>query len=397
MARFLFGCVPAYGVINPSFPLVRALVAAGHEVDYFVPESFRGAVERVGATVVPWGFYLDGPITRPDHIARHGRRMFTDLDAGLRTLGPRYDAVVAAGMQPTLPTLQEALDVPVLFCSPVFLQSPRVMAHLAEICTGLPRPARAVLRSTRARTAIGGLFGRAMLGRPIGDVLNVIAPHSTTLNITPASRLYQPCADDFAEATSVFMGPTATLASSSAVLADFPLDRVREHDGPVVYGTLGTVFNTWTPFFRTLADAFAGTDTLVVLTTGNEANLARVGEVPPNVILRSFVPQAEILERADVCFTHGGFGSATDAVLAGARPIVTPIGADQFFNAYRLAELDAARVLPKGEFTVDAVGRLVEEVRADDALAAGLGALRESFLSAEGPAGAVRRIEAALA
>ena len=29
MAKILFGCVPAYGVINPSFPLVKALVEAG--------------------------------------------------------------------------------------------------------------------------------------------------------------------------------------------------------------------------------------------------------------------------------------------------------------------------------------------------------------------------------
>ncbi|WP_232547324.1 nucleotide disphospho-sugar-binding domain-containing protein [Propioniciclava soli] len=392
MARILFGCLPAYGVINPSFPLVKALVAAGHDVDYFVPESFRTAVEKIGATPIPWGFYLDGPIVRPQQIARFGRRMFGDQDAGLRTLGPRYDAVVAAGMQPTLPELQDSLDVPVVFCSPVFFQSPRVMAHLADIGDGLPGVARRLMRSDGQRSALGAMFGLAMLGRPLGDIVAMMAPRSRTLNITPASWLYQPCADEFSDPTCVFMGPTPTLASSQAVLDSFPLDRVREHDGPVVYGTLGTVFNTWTPFFRTLADAFAGTDVLLVLTTGNEANRAAVGPVADNVIVSSFVPQAEVLERADVCFTHGGFGSATDAVALGATPIVTPMGADQFFNAYRLEELNAGRVLPKREFTVGAVRDVYQAVRHDDRLAAGLGALRESFAEAEGPAGAARRI-----
>ncbi|WP_342372270.1 glycosyltransferase [Propioniciclava soli] len=392
MARILFGCVPAYGVINPSFPLVKALVEAGHDVDYFVPESFRPAVEKIGATPIPWGFYLDGPITRPQQIARFGRRMFSDQDAGLRALGPRYDAVVAAGMQPTLPELQDALDVPVLFCSPMFFQSPRVIAHLADIGEGLPAMARRMMRSRRQRSLLGAAFGLAMLGRPAGDIIAMMGPRSRTLNITPASRLYQPCAEEFSDATCVFMGPTPTLASSEAVLDSFPLDRVRAHEGPVVYGTLGTVFNTWTPFFRILADAFAGSDVLLVLTTGNEANRAAVGPVADNVILSSFVPQAEVLERADVCFTHGGFGSATDAIALGATPILTPMGADQFFNAYRLSELDAGRVLPKGEFTVEAVRAIYEDVRHDGRLAAGTAALRESFAEAEGPAGVARRI-----
>ncbi|MDO5534994.1 MAG: glycosyltransferase [Propionibacteriaceae bacterium] len=392
MAKVLFGSVPAYGIINPSFPLAKALVDQGHEVDYFAHESFRAPIERVGGQVIPWGFYLGGPLSRPEQIVRHGRRMFTDLDAGLHALGPRYDVVVAAGMQPTLPAIQAALDVPVAFCSPVFFQSAQVMDHLAAKITSLPAAARAVLRSVGARRAMGGVFGLAMLGRPLGDVVDVVAPHSHALNITPASRLYQPCADAFDDARHVFMGPTPTLPSSAEVVDSFPLERLRDHDGPIVYGTLGTVFNTWLPFFRTLADAFAGTDTLLVLTTGNEDAVAKVGPVADNVILRSFVPQAEVLAHADVCFTHGGFGSVTDAVSLGVRPILTPMGADQFFNAHRLEELDAGRVLPRSRFTVDAVRRLVDEVRADPALETGLTRLRESFAASVGPDGAARRV-----
>ncbi len=399
VARILFGCIPAYGVINPSLPLAKALVEAGHEVDYYVPEPFRGAVERIGANPIPWAFYFESPITRPQQMARFGRRMFSDLDAGLRTLGPRYDAVVAAGIQPMLPSLQDSLDVPVIFCSPVFFQSPRVITHLADICDGLPEAIRSSMRSSSRRALVGAAFGLTMLGRPLGDIVNLVAPRSRTLNITPASRFYQPFPEDFPDETCVFMGPTPTLAASDAVRDSFPLERLRDHDGPVVYGTLGTVFNTWTGFFRTLADAFADTDTLLVLTTGSEPNRAKVASViavADNVIVSSFVPQAEILERADVCFTHGGFGSATDSVALGARTIVTPIGADQFFNAYRLSELDAARVLPKSEFTVDTVRQTFDEVRHDPSLEQGMTRLRASFAESEGPAGAARRIEAVM-
>ena len=70
MARALMACVPAYGLANPSFPFAKALVEAGHQVDYLIPESFRGSVERAGATLIPFG-QLDVPITRPRHAIAH--------------------------------------------------------------------------------------------------------------------------------------------------------------------------------------------------------------------------------------------------------------------------------------------------------------------------------------
>lgn len=108
------------------------------------------------------------------------------------------------------------------------------------------------------------------------------------------------------------------------------------------------------------------------------------------MILRSFVPQAA------ACFTHGGFGSATDAVTLGAGTALTPVGADQFFNAYRLQDLRAGRVLPKGDFTVDAVRRITAQVQVDTVLEAGMTRLRDSFREAGGPAVAARAIEALL-
>lgn len=391
MARILMAGLPAFGLVNPALPLARALVEAGHSVDFLCGEAFRDRVERAGAALIPFGFQLDGAITQPGTLAKHGRRLFAEMTNGMIRLGPRYDAVIGAGMQPGLPRVERALDRPVVFASPVFFQNDRTARHFAEICTGLPAPARRVLGSPALRRIAGAAAGASLFGEPVGDLVDVMGAVSSTLNLTVASRLYQPYPDDFDGA--VFMGPTAT---QRVPVPDFPVDRLAEHTGPVVYGTLGTVFNTWTPFFRTLADAFVGTDALVVLTTGSREGLDRLGPVRDNVIARSFVPQVDVLKRADVCFTHGGFGTATDAVSLGVPPIVTPMGADQFFNAYRLAELGAGRVLTKKEFTVDAVRAAFDEARSDPSTRSGLGALRASFVEAGGPAAGVRAIEGVL-
>lgn len=390
MARILVAGVPAFGLTNPVLPLVKALVEAGHEVDFFCGEAFRPAAERVGARLIPFGFHLGGALTSPRQLIRHGRRLFGDMAAGMTALGPRYDVVVGAGMQPAFAQVQAAVRRPMVFFSAVFFQNARTLAHLADIAEGIPAPARRLMRGAGGRRALGALAGLGIFGSPVGDLVGLLGPKPGALNLTVASRYYQPFPDDFPDA--VFLGPTPTLRVPDP---GFPLDRLRAHDGPVVYGTLGTVFNGWTPFFRTLADAFAGTDALVVLTTGSADRLGAVGPVPDNVILRPFVPQADVLDHADVCFTHGGFGTATDAVTLGVPAVLTPMGADQFFNAYRLQELGAGIVLPKAEFDVGSVRAAAERARAART-SEGAAALRASFIEAGGPQEGVRRIEALL-
>ncbi|MCC2593775.1 hypothetical protein LKO27_10195 [Tessaracoccus sp. OS52] len=390
MARILMAGVPAYGLANPAMPFTKALVDGGHEVDFLMGEAFRDKVERTGATLVPFG--PAEPIISPSQLLRNGRALFSAMNKSIKLLAPHYDAVVAAGINPAVSELERDLDLPVVFLSPVFFQNERVIRHLAGLATGMPAPARHLLRTPALRTLAARVVGPLILGARPRDLLDLLRPQSSVLNISPASRYYQPFADDFDE-RCFFAGPSPTM---SAPDPDFPLERLRAHDGPVVYATLGTVFNRWTAYFRAIADAFAGSDALVVMTTGRAATVAELGPMPDNVILRSFVPQTDVLREADLCFTHGGFGSATDTVLMGVPAVLTPMGADQFFNAYRMQELDAGRVLPKHDVTPEAIRRIADEVLASGPTT-GLTELRRSFEEAPGPAGAAREIESVLA
>ncbi len=392
MARILVASVPAYGLANPSLPIVQALVAAGHQVDYLTGESFRERVERCGATLLPFAAYLNGPLVDPRQLVRHGRRLFGDLTASMSRLGRSYDVVIGAGMQPGLRAVERDVPRPVVQCSPVFLQNDRTMRHFARIATGLPAPGRRLMGTPVLRRRLLAAAGRAVFGQPVRDVEDVLGPLSTRLTIVTTSRHHQPFDEDFDE-RCVVVGPTPTLPGTDD---GFPIDRLREHPGPVVYATLGTVFNRWTPFFRNVIDAFAGSDALVVVTTGGAEGLARLGPVPDHVIAQAFVPQTAVLREADVCFTHGGFGSATDCVSLGVPPVLTPMGADQFFNAYRLQELGAGQVLTRREHSPARVRAAAERALADASAREPLARLRDSFADAGGPARAVAAIEALL-
>ena len=65
MGTAVFFNVPAHGHINPTLPVVRALVDAGERVVYYVTEPFAGMVEEAGAEFRPYGTLPLDP-DRPD-------------------------------------------------------------------------------------------------------------------------------------------------------------------------------------------------------------------------------------------------------------------------------------------------------------------------------------------
>ena len=93
--------------------------------------------------------------------------------------------------------------------------------------------------------------------------------------------------------------------------------------------------------FRAALDAVGQSDVTALMTTGPEMDLEALGEIPANVTLRAFVPQAEVFAHVDAVICHGGSGSMLGALGAGLPLVVTPIGADQPDNAHSVAEIGA--------------------------------------------------------
>src|SRR5450631_3659272 len=61
MAKYVFLNIPAYGHVNPTFPMVKELVRRGEEVVYFLTEDFRAAVEATGATFRSYQPFMGKP------------------------------------------------------------------------------------------------------------------------------------------------------------------------------------------------------------------------------------------------------------------------------------------------------------------------------------------------
>jgi MGT family glycosyltransferase len=392
MARILLAGIPTFGQANPTWPLTTALVEAGHRVDYLMPEAFRADVERCGATLLPYASFLHGrPVAKPSQ-ALGARRLFDELTGQLVRIGNDYDVVVATGLQPQFAEIERAVRVPVVRFSPMPFQNDRTVRDLMTNAKALPALVRAGLTTPPLRRAASQVVGRLMLGNHGRDVLDLLGPQSSTLNLTVSTSFLQPRADDFDE-SCVYLGTTPTMATPDPA---FPLERLRNHRGPVIYVSLGTIYGGWTGYFKRVAEAFANSDALVVMTGGGTDLPSKLGPVADNILVSRFLPQADVLAEADLCFSHGGFGTITDAALAKVPLVITPLGGDQFFNAYRLQDLDAAAVVAPHQVTPGKMRATAEAILDQSRTLAGLPALAESFRTAGGPQLGVQSIEALL-
>ncbi|MFC4534636.1 macrolide family glycosyltransferase [Sphaerisporangium dianthi] len=360
MSTIAFLNIPMHGHINPTLPVVAELVRRGHSVTYHTSAAFSKEIEATGATV---RLYPGGdrplpdppiPLTMLDGLARTATGLLPSVLSDLRRSWP--DLIVHGAACPWGAVAARELEVPAASLFTTFAFNRQV-----------PSPTRAswellATAAARSRTAQGYLWSRwglsrryATHGLPLLDLLNVRQP----LNLVFTSRAFQPGADSFDQSYR-FVGPSLGARPNDP---SFPVDRLRD---PVLYASLGTVFNAGPRLLREFAAALAPLGGTGVISTG-EVDPAALEPLPDNVIARRSVPQPEVLARAALFVTHGGMNSVNEAMYAGVPMLLVPQGADQPLVARRVVELGAGLSIRTEDATADALNtlarRLLDEPR----------------------------------
>ncbi|MDS0525671.1 hypothetical protein NNC19_08275 [Clostridium sp. SHJSY1] len=389
MAKILFVNVPAHGHVNPTLSLVSTLVKAGHSVDYVVSEEFRKKVEFCGATLIPCYKKVNIDPKEKLKFFKFIRRLFKEMNMKIKELAPQYDVVFVGGMNPSIKSLEKDIKKPIILCSAVFLQNEETIKHIFKKSKGISEKLNFIMLHPKIRKLVSKIIISNIFAVRIDDILNMFSPQSSTLNVVFTSRYFQPFGEIF-DNKCLFIGPTPTISVKDN---SFPWDKLVNSERKIIYATLGTVFNSWIDFFKNVIEAFSESEYLVVMSTGNKERLKEIGDIPKNFIVRDFVPQAEVLKHADLFIAHGGMGSVSDGMYLGVPMILVPLGADQFFNSYRLQELGAGKVLKKDQVTVENLRREAELVMGSEEFKKGVKKIQESFINAGGPELVVKEVE----
>jgi UDP:flavonoid glycosyltransferase YjiC (YdhE family) len=165
-------------------------------------------------------------------------------------------------------------------------------------------------------------------------------------------------------------------------------------DRPVVYLTLGTIFNQESgDLFERAIAGLRELPVHVVVTVGRELDPTSLGPQPPHVHVRPYIPQSLLLPHADLVVAHGGSGSLLGALSYGLPQVLLPLGADQPLNAGRAEQLGVALVLDAVAATPEAIRAAAAALLGDPACRRRAQRIRHEIAALPGPEHAVALLE----
>jgi UDP:flavonoid glycosyltransferase YjiC (YdhE family) len=290
--RVLFASLASVGHTYPLMPLAIAARAAGHEVHFAAGENVHAP------------------------LAANGLRPFRPADS--------FYELYAEDLEPELARLQ-----PDLVIHEWGVPGAAIAAHRA----GIP--------------GIWHGFGR-MFPEGIGLELptrNVGVPGRPHIDICPPSLQDK---EFVATQDRIELRPVPYSASAA-----LPAWVGRRTSRPLIYLTLGTAFGT-PELLTTVIEGLATLNAGVVAAAGR-VRLDQLGDVPDNVTVQPWVPQANLMPHVDVVVHHGGSGTTLGALTVGAPQLLLPQGADHFANADAVSAAGAGLVLLPEQLSANAI------------------------------------------
>jgi MGT family glycosyltransferase len=396
MANVLFFNLPAYGHMNPTLPLVAELVDRGEHVIYYSSEAFRPAIEEAGATFRGIDAFFNERTYVDENLVRFGYTLIRATQEILPVILPEvradkpdyilYDSLCVWGK-----CIAQILRVPAV-ASVTTLARPHSLLHL-EVLASLPVAMPTAIHQTfEGRKELAKFLAITKqlhetyhIPRPQpADVYNNLAE----LNIVYSTKQLQIYPNSFDERFK-FVGP---FLDRHAEAPSFPFDELGNE--PIIYISLGTVFNDKGDFYRLCLEAFADLNYCVVMSIGNRTDMNHLGTIPSNFIVKPFVPQLELLQSAALFITHGGMNSVNEGLWAGVPLLMIPQAADQLFIAQHVQRLGAGKMLRKTKLNAQRLRKTAQEILAQPAFQQRSAAIGASLRQAGGPPLAVDEIEA---
>ncbi len=348
MSKVLFVNGNLYGHINPTLPVVAELVKRGEEVWYYCSKLFRENVEAVGAKFIDWGENLDSFMSSYQSTGNHPFYMLLEYMI-------RYDNAV-------LPELLEMIDndnfTTIIYDSILgagyflkqILKIPVICSNSSFVMSKLPVPDRMMEPGFHPQLDYFYELLKAECDKwkvkvPSGYEFFI---NKGDLNIVYTSKEFN--SDEEFDTTYQFVGPSIKPRDENL---DFPYEALGNER--IVYISLGTINTDFVGFYQMCMNALSNINYIIVMSVGRKCDINSLGDIPSNFIICHFAPQLELLKRADVFISHGGFNSVSEALSYGVPVITIPMVNDQYMVAKRLEKVGAGISLRMNEITTDSI------------------------------------------
>jgi len=382
--RVLFASLGTHGHTYPLFPLAMAAREAGHEITFATGASFRSTLEALGFEPVATGI----PVYDAFAIALR-QRFNTDSPEGLTpeqlselpqfVFGSIIPGRVAEELRPVIERVRPDL---------VVQEVSNYGAGIAAGLAGIPAVCHGVGRDTpdeltlSIEAQVRDLAARMGCALPPGRVDGFGNPF---IDIYPPS-LQLP--EFRAKANRIELRPVPFTEGG-----EVPAWVTGRNSGrPLVYLTLGTSSGGTVEVLRHAIDGLAPLDVDVLVATGPSLDVTQLGEVPANVHIETWVPQARILPLVDLVVHHGGSGTTIGALAAGVPQLSFPWAGDSFANSEAVLASGAGDRLLPDEVRAEAVTEKARRLLADGGYREAAGAVAKEIAAMPEPAEVAARL-----
>lgn len=360
--RILISAVGSHGDMLPLIGLGAALRERGHDVRLYGNGLFGEMVTSAGLRFVE---------TSDAQLAREALadRRATETRSGL--------SMIAQGVMTTvLPTFQamanDVLPGQTLLVGSSLAFAPRLLAEARQLPFAAVHLAPSMFRSEHfaprmsplghfehwpraIKRATWALMDRRFLDPAFCRPLNQIR---AGLGLPPVRRLFHEWIHRATVTLGLFpewlaprqpdwpVGLQLTgfprYAAGAAALAPDLQQFIAAGAPPVVF-TAGTANTTSEGFFAESAQVCQRLGLRGVLVASLRAQLPET--LPPNVVHVAHAPFGRLFAQAAAVVHHGGIGTLSEALRAGAPQLIRPMAYDQFDNASRACRLGVAKEL----------------------------------------------------
>jgi len=362
MSKVVFYGLPLYAHSIQTFPLLKELIDRGEEVIYYTNSTFRDKVKMVGAE---YREYLEEYVEDPGdmfwnfhHFIPKIREIIQQEMVNLGEIQPDYLILDRGALWG--PFLANSFNLRTV-CLSTSITHNKEVGKLFPQKDWMKFQRRKLRNISQIYKSLSSVIQIKRIKKEFdfdGDTNPVI---SSDLVLIHSSRSYQPMVDSVDERYK-FIG---WLPSIQFRNADESFNQINVNGGELIYISLGTTFNRDSNFFEICIEAFKDKECQVIISTGKGKHISLPDNIPGNIIIREWVPQMDILKKANVFITQGGTSSISESFYFGCPVVVVPKAGDQFINGYRVEQLGIGKNIRFGDITPGALRTAVESVLAD--------------------------------
>ena len=335
--KVLFACFPVDGHFNPLTGLAKYLISIGCDVRWYASKFFTERLDKLGIPYFLFNKAKEVDITRVDEAFPERKKIKSkvaklnfDIINCFIMRAPeyyedikeiydhqfRFDLVVADNCFPGIPFIKDKMKVPVIAVGVVPLtQTSREVAPNGLGMTPATTFGGKIKQWIMHLLVDNVLFAKANrfmyktfaahgIDSEHLSVFDVMIKKSTSLlqigtpgfeykrkNIAPNIR---------------FIGPL--LPHSKGKAKHWYNEKLKQYN-KVILVTQGTVEKDINKLIKPALEAFKGTNTLVIVTTGGSHTEELRKQYPyDNIIIEDFIPFSEVMPYSDVYVTNGGYG-----------------------------------------------------------------------------------------